>query len=139
MTTVPYEDGLVARPIISVDVSDPNRSKSSSLVARVDTGFDGGILLPLDGYLGLNLQDFEELGAEFVAKSAQGTYVKLRTSRCIVSLDGMDFFCRAFTTPVLLRPLLGMELLNNWQTSLDGEMKEMTIRTPQRPRKEGRR
>ena len=38
----------------------------------VDTGFDGGLLLPLEQYIGLGRQNFEEPGGTFVVRSASG-------------------------------------------------------------------
>ena len=128
MSSEPYEkSNRLARPVLKVTVSDPLRRSKAGFLARVDTGFDGGLLMPLDSYVGLNLQDFEEPSAGFVARSAQGITVKLRSSRGFVGVQGEDFGCRIYTTPILLRPLLGMELLNRWKVTLDGPREELTL------------
>jgi hypothetical protein len=83
--------------------------------------------MPLDGYIGLGLQDFEDPSDTFLARSAQGTTVKLHSSRGFVGVHGGDFACRIYTTPILQRPLLGMELLNRWKVTLDGPRRELTL------------
>ena len=127
MSTEPYEKGDLPRPVLKVTLSDPLRRAKAEMLTRVDTGFDGGLLIPLDGYIDLRLQDFEEPSADFIAKSAQGITVKLRSSRGIVGVRGEDFPCRVYTTPILLRPLLGMDLLNRWKVTLDGPREELTL------------
>jgi predicted aspartyl protease len=126
LSGVPYERNGVPRPVLVVDVSDPLRRTKAELLTRVDTGFEGGLLIPLERYIGLGLQEFEE-GGGHVARSAQGVAVRVRASRGIVSVLGQDFECAVYTTPILLRSLLGMELLNKWRVTLDGPQEELTV------------
>ena len=124
---VPYEKDHVPRPVLDVAVTDPLRRTTAELRTRIDTGFDGGLLIPLDRYVGLNLQEFEEPSGSFAARSAQGLTVRLRCSRAIVGVQGKDFECRVYTTPILLRPLLGLELLNQCRLTLDGPRNELSV------------
>ena len=48
MKAVPYERDGVPRPVVTVGVRDPLRRSSAEVQTRVDTGFDGGLLIPLD-------------------------------------------------------------------------------------------
>ncbi|MDV3293625.1 MAG: hypothetical protein LYZ70_05090, partial [Nitrososphaerales archaeon] len=113
MTTFAYDrTARVPLPVMKVVLSDPASRASAEVSPMVDTGFDGGLLVPLDQYLGLGLQDFEEPGGTFVARSASGLTVSLRSSRGIAAVGGGRFRCSVYTSPLLLRPLLGRELLS---------------------------
>ncbi len=114
-------------PVLSVTLSDPASRSSAEVTLMVDTGFDGGLLLPLEQYLGLGLQDFEEPGGAFVARSALGLSVSLRSSRGVAAVGGIRIQCSVYTSPLLLRPLLGRELLNGLVVTLDGPRNEMSI------------
>ncbi len=114
-------------PVLSVTLSDPTSRSSAEVTPMVDTGFDGGLLLPLEQYLGLGLQDFEEPGGAFVARSALGLSVSLRSSRGVATVGGIRIQCSVYTSPLLLRPLLGRELLNGLVVTLDGPRNEMSI------------
>ena len=127
MTAHPYERDGVPRPAVKVTVSDPMRHSSVDLEARIDTGFDGGLLIPLDHYLGLGLQLYEEPSSSFAARSALGVTVSLRSSTGVAQVEGGRFQCTIYTSPFLLHPLLGRDLLNRWMVTLDGPSSELTI------------
>lgn len=93
----------------------------------VDTGFDGGLLLPLDQYLKLCLQDFEEPQGTFIARSALGLTINLRSSRGVAVVGDARIQCSIYTSPLLLRPLLGRELLNRLKVTLDGPRSELAV------------
>ncbi|MDG7008037.1 MAG: hypothetical protein JRN06_07310 [Nitrososphaerota archaeon] len=120
MKAVPYERDGVPRPAVTVRVRDPLRRSSAEVQTRVDTGFDGGLLIPLDQYVALGLQEYEEPGSAFVARSTLGVVVSLRSSKGIATVEGKSSDCSVYTTPLVLRPLLGRELLNRWKVMLDG-------------------
>jgi predicted aspartyl protease len=124
---MPYERDGVPRPVMKVEVSDPRRRSRADVLTRVDTGFNGGLLIPLDQYVGLRLQEYEEPSSTFVARSAQGITVSLRSSRGIATVEGRASECSVYTTPLLLRPLLGRELLNRWKVTLDGPKTELAL------------
>ena len=130
MKSLPYERNDLPRPVLKVTVSDPLRRAKAELLTRVDTGFEGGLLIPLDNYVELGLQEFEEPTSSYVARSAQGIAVRLRSSKGIVKVEEDDIGCRVYTTPILLRPLLGMELLNRWRVTLDGPNEALSIESP---------
>ena len=126
--TFPYQpgEGGTARPIVALKLGDPLGLRGIDVTARVDTGFDGGVLLPLETYLRLGLQEFEE-SSDLVGRTAQGTAVKLRESRGVVTLQGEQFASRVFTTPLLLKPLLGLDLLKHWRAIFDGPSGELLV------------
>jgi predicted aspartyl protease len=127
MKRVPYERDGLPRPVIGVTLLDPMQRSSTELVARIDTGFEGGLLITLDQYLELKLQEFEEPTSSLVARSALGIGVTLRSSRGIADIGGVVSECSVYTTPLLLKPLLGRELLNRWTVTLDGPKGELAI------------
>lgn len=127
MNRTPYERMGVPRPVLNVVARDPLEQSETNLVAGVDTGFEGGLMIPLDDYLRLGLQGFEEPKSDVVARSTLGIAVRLRSSRGVVDVGGSRFVCGFYTTPLLLRPLLGRELLNKWKVSLDGPKAELAV------------
>ncbi len=128
MTAFAYDKTTrVHFPVMKVVVSDPASRASAEVSPMVDTGFDGGLLLPLDQYLGLRLQDFEEPEGTFVARSASGLTVSLRSSRGVAAVGGARFQCNVYTSPLLIRALLGRELLNRLKVTLDGPKGELTV------------
>ncbi len=85
--------------------------------------------MPFDDYMILGLQGWEDPLDIVIARTGQGITVRLRSSRGIVRVGKEDFECGIFTTPILLRPLLGMELLNMWRVTLDGPKKLLKVET----------
>lgn len=86
-----------------------------------------GIIIPFDEYTTLGLQGWEDPARTVIARTAQGISVRLRSSRGIVRLGAAGLECSIYTTPILLRPLLGMELLNKWKVTLDGPRMVMNV------------
>ncbi len=75
----------------------------------IDTGFGGGVLIPLDKYLKLELNLFEE--PKVIGRTAIGGSVELRTSRVFVEIGNTKILCSAYTTLGVRRSLLGREVL----------------------------
>ena len=122
-----YEGDGVACPVLKAAVSDPTGKSSAEVLVRVDTGFSGGLLISLDDYLRLRLQEFEKPRSDYFARTAQGVTVSVRSSRGVLTLDGESSECSIYTTPLLLRALLGREVLNRWKVTLDGPEKELSV------------
>lgn len=97
-------------PLIRLKVYDPGKIRSVELDFIVDTGFSGGILLPPETYLGLNLTLYEKPKA--MGKLATGETIELRVSRAIVVIDDIEILCHAYTVLKKVKPLLGREVLN---------------------------
>jgi len=102
-------DELNYAPIVEAEVLNPLRTQSINLAFIVDTGFQGGVLLPLKAYLMLQLHLMEE--GKAVGKLASGAEAELRVSRAAVKLDCWEVECKAYTTVGVRRPLLGREVL----------------------------
>lgn len=96
-------------PLVEVVVYNPLKTRSVSLKLMIDTGFQGGVLLPLQAYLNLQLNLMEEV--EAIAVTATGIEVKLRVAKAIIELGGKKIKCRAYTTLGVKRSLLGREVL----------------------------
>ena len=101
-------------PLIEAVVYNPLKTRSASLKLVIDTGFQGGVLLPLQAYLNLQLNLMEEI--EATAVTATGVEVKLRVAKAIIELSEKEIECRAYTTLGVRKPLLGREVLK--QTGL---------------------
>ena len=98
------------KPLIRLRVFDPLKTKYVELDFMIDTGFSGGILLPPDEYLKLNLTLYEKPKA--IGKLATGKAMELRVSRAIIVLDNREIICHAYTFFGDVRPLLGREVIN---------------------------
>jgi predicted aspartyl protease len=106
-------------PELKAELSDPLSRISIEIKAKVDTGFSGGLLVSLDDYTRLGLQ-FHEMPAVF-GRLASGATVSLKSSQGILKLSQSERVqCEVYTTPLVLRPLIGRKLLNLWRLSLDG-------------------
>lgn len=107
-------------PVLEVTLHDPLMQQSLKFTAKIDTGFSGSLLVTLEQYLGLGLHLYEEPEKAVSARLATGAAVALRASKGILPLGSERIECAVYTTPLLLNPLLGRELLNRWRTVLDG-------------------
>ncbi len=124
------EDGGGSPPFAAVhaDLFDPLSQKSIKISAKVDTGFSGSLLIPLTQYVELGLQAYEEPEMAISGRRATGAPISLRASKGIIKLGSYKIGCFVYTTPVLMRPLLGRELLKLWRTILDGPKEKLDIR-----------
>lgn len=96
-------------PLAEAVVYNPLKTRGISLKLVIDTGFQGGVLLPLQAYLNLQLNLMEEV--EAIAVTATGAEVKLRAAKAIIELGEEEIKCKAYTTLGVRRPLLGREVL----------------------------
>lgn len=105
-----FEDlSLNYAPILEAVLRDPLRDKSAKLKMLIDTGFQGGVLIPLHVYLALNLSMFEELKTTGI--TAVGSKVELRTSRVIVEIGNLSILTHAYTGLGVKKSLIGREVL----------------------------
>lgn len=114
-------------PVLEVTLHDPLMQQSLKLTAKIDTGFSGSLLVTLEQYLKLGLHLYEEPEKGISARLATGVAVPLRASKGILPLGSERIDCAVYTTPLLLKPLLGRELLNRWKTMLDGPKRVVRI------------
>jgi len=120
------EAEVTPAPVLEVTLH-PLMQQTLKLTARVDTGFSGSLLVTIEQYLKLGLQMYEEPEKSVSARLATGVAVPLRASKGILPLGSERIDCPVYTTPMLLFPLLGRELLNLWRTTLDGPKKAVQI------------
>ncbi len=106
-------------------IYNPTRTRSVELELTVDTGFAGGLLLPLEVYLELGLNMYEEPKA--TGRLATGAIVELRTSRAVVEVGGTAIPCKAYTTLGRVRPLLGMEVVRRLKVTYDPKRGELAV------------
>ena len=104
------DKGEVYAPIIRARLQDPLGERSIELEFLADTGFRGGVLIPLKTYVELGLSLFEEPGA--MGETAVGIRVRLRSSKALVEVNGLKIPCTAYTALNVRRPLLGREVLS---------------------------
>jgi clan AA aspartic protease len=121
------EAEVTPAPVLEVTLHDPLMQQSLKLTARVDTGFSGSLLITLEQYLKLGLHMYEEPEKAVSARLATGVAVPLRASKGVLPLGSERIDCPVYTTPMLILPLLGRELLNRWRTTLDGPKKTVLM------------
>ncbi len=120
-------DESPAHPALEVKLSDPSSGREKRIIAKVDTGFSGSLLVRLDDYLNLGLQLHEEPQKGIAGRVASGLTIPLRMSRAVLEIGAYKTQCDVYTTPLLLKPLLGRELLSRWRTMLDGPAGKMEL------------
>lgn len=121
------EDEHPAAPVIEGTLHDPLMRNNLSLKAKVDTGFSGSLLITAEQYMELGLQAFEETQKSIAGRGATGVVVPLAASKGVLQLGSVRVNCFVYSTPLLLKPLLGREVLNRWRAVLDGPKKELEI------------
>ncbi len=108
----PYliNDRLNYAPAIKTVLKDPLKEREVVTELIIDTGFQGGVLIPIETYVSLNLNLYEEL--KTLARTAVGKTVELRTSKAYVEVGGREVLCSAYTALNVEKPLLGREVLS---------------------------
>ncbi|MCD6488424.1 MAG: clan AA aspartic protease [Desulfurococcales archaeon] len=96
-------------PMIKTTIQDPLGNKEVEIELVVDTGFQGGILLPLHTYISLGLNLFEE--PKIVGRTAIGNRIELRVSKALIKINNLKIMCSAYTTLGVRKALLGREVL----------------------------
>ena len=96
-------------PIVEAILRNPIGHKSLSLELIIDTGFQGGVLIPFRNYLDLELNLFEE--PKVIARTSVGGEIELRVSKVFIEFNNFKILCHAYTTLGVRRALLGREVL----------------------------
>ncbi len=96
-------------PMVEALLKNPLNGAQVRIHLTLDTGFQGGVLIPLKTYVKLGLNLAEEL--KTIGRTALGGRVELRTSRVVVVVDGRRIPCHAYTAVGVRRPLMGREVL----------------------------
>jgi len=109
MSTFFKNDELNYAPIVKAVLRNPFNHNSIEMELIADTGFQGGVLIPLQAYIDLGLNLFEEPKA--LARTATGSKVELRVSRVLVEIGESGILCTAYTTLGVERSLIGREVL----------------------------
>ncbi len=109
MNTYFKDKELNYTPVVKAIVQNPLGTRSVEVELVIDTGFQGGVLIPLNTYVELELNLFEE--PKVVARTAIGRSIELRVSKVVVKFNGLSILCSAYTTIGIRRPLVGREVL----------------------------
>ena len=107
-------------PVAELTVLNPTKTKKKEVLFLIDTGFAGGLLLPLRTYLELGLNLFEE--PKVRGRLATGLEVELRVSKAIVKIGNEEVLCNAYTALGVVRSLIGRQVLS--KTALEYAPKE---------------
>ncbi|MBI2183445.1 MAG: hypothetical protein HYU39_00645 [Thaumarchaeota archaeon] len=123
------EDETPPVPVAEATLYDPLMENSVKISVKVDSGFSGSLLITLDQYTKLGLELYEEPSKATSGRLPTGTFVPLRASNGVLQLGPMRLESLVYSTPLLLNPLLGRELMNKWRVLLDGPAKTLEIET----------
>jgi len=102
--------GLNYAPAIKTVVKDPLKERKVITELIIDTGFQGGVLIPIETYVSLNLNLYEEL--KTLARTAVGKTVELRASKAFIKVGEREVLCSAYTALNVEKSLLGREVLS---------------------------
>ncbi len=109
MSTYFRNDELNYVPLVKATLRNPIDSRSMDAELVIDTGFQGGVLIPLRTYVSLGLNLLEE--PKVTARTAVGSSTELRVSKVLVEIKGVKVLCTAYTTLGVRRALIGREVL----------------------------
>ncbi len=96
-------------PMVKAVLYDPLGLRNTEVELLIDTGFSGGVLVPLRVYIDLELHHFEE--PKVAGSTAIGYSIELRKSRGLIKIDGETLRCTIYSALGVKRPLLGREVL----------------------------
>jgi len=102
-------DELNYVPLVRTTLRNPLGYRSVEMEFVIDTGFQGGVLIPFHIYIDLRLNLFEE--PKVVAQTATGNKIELRVSKVLISIGKQDILCTAYTALGVRRSLIGREVL----------------------------
>jgi predicted aspartyl protease len=100
-----------------------------SIEAAVDTGFDGGVLIPFPLFSSLGLMKTLSED-EFHLGLPDSRKVSLYSSRRVIRVGGMDVEAYIHSSSEVRRKVVGRELLGPFTTTLDGRKEELTLEAP---------
>ena len=83
--------------------------KSVEIEMTIDTGFQGGILVPLKTYTDLELYLLEE--PKITGIIATGSRIELRRAKAILRINDFTTLCTIYTALGVMKSLLGREVL----------------------------
>lgn len=114
-------------PMLPLTLRDLLNEHRTELSAKVDTGFAGGLLLPLSLYMELQLYLSERAEGEIHGRLVTGASVPLRVALAVAQLGSIEIECEVYTSPYPVRPLIGRALLNRWITTLNGPAARLEV------------
>ncbi len=126
---IPYSgDRRPPIPVLEIKIYSPVKNGYAEITAYVDTGFDGGILIPFDLYENLGFVLVEEpRPSRGVFPS--GSTIKLHTAVTEIETAGFKMDAHIYSSPFIHRKLVGREVLNNLILLLNGPQTELEIKT----------
>ncbi|RLE62313.1 MAG: hypothetical protein DRJ47_10870 [Thermoprotei archaeon] len=115
-------------PVLEIKIYSPIKNGYAKIVAYVDTGFDGGILIPFSLYENLGLTLVEEPHLSH-GVFPSGSIIKLHTAVTEIEMAGFKMNTHVYSSPFIHRKLVGREVLNNLILLLNGPQRELEIKT----------
>ncbi|RLE93274.1 MAG: clan AA aspartic protease [Thermoprotei archaeon] len=113
-------------PVLVLKVYSPYDDKSLTLTFKVDTGFAGGILVPYDIYLKLELMLAEE-PYPLVGRFVTGNTIKLYRAFTKIELENKILYAYVYSSPYIRKKLVGREILNKLKILLDGPQQVLEV------------
>ena len=116
-------------PVLDIKIFSPFSGDFIEVTAFIDTGFDGGILIPFNLFEKLQLNLVEE---PYPAQGVFPTGLTTSLHEALVKVEtcNMRFTVHAYSTPFINKKLVGRELLNKLILTLNGPKKELEIKIP---------
>lgn len=103
-------------------------SKSENLTMIVDTGFDGGLLIPTTLYKKLGFRKYEHPASEFpILETPTGMVLKIKSAPAKLCIDNLKIDIDVWTMPDCNEILLGLEVLEKLFLKLNGPEKVLEI------------
>ena len=113
-------------PVLVLKVYSPYGNKSLTLTFKVDTGFAGGILVPYDIYLQLELMLAEE-PYPLIGRFATGNTIKLYRALTKIELEDRALYAYVYSSPYIRKKIVGREVLNKLVILLNGPQQVLEV------------
>jgi len=116
-------------PVLKARIFSPLKNEYAELTLHVDTGFDGGVLIPFDLYEELKLTLVEE---PYPARGVfpSGLAIELYVAVTDVEINGLRLTAHVYSSPLILKKLAGREILNKLILTLNGPKEELELLIP---------
>ena len=123
------EHSEVLAPCLKIKLGDPFFHKSVDILALLDTGYDGYMLIPQAVFESLDLFSYQYPDSSSVGEFITGEKIKLLSAEAAVKISGIDydFIIAVDSLMECNETLIGLEFLSSLVTILDGPAGNLRI------------
>lgn len=125
----PYSEILA--PYTSISLKDPLSEKRSDLMALIDTGYDGNLMVPYEIFKELNLFKYQfPEDMEAIGELVTGDKIRIMSAEALITLENteVDFIVLVDTFEECHEVVLGREMVNMFLMTLNGPKRKGSLK-----------